>query len=56
MREIQALKEELTRHQRAWNRTIILVNVVIKAIKTIKKGLIIVDIKVVSAEKDWLAF
>ena len=50
------LKEKLVLHQKAWNKTIILANVVIKAVKTIKKGLITVDTKVASIEKDWLAF
>ena len=56
IREIQALEEELALHRRAWNGTIMLANVVIKTVTIIKKGLITVDTKVASAEKDWLAF
>jgi hypothetical protein len=56
MRENQALEEELTLHQRAWNGTIMLANEVTQAITIIKKSLITVDAKLASAEKDWLAF
>jgi hypothetical protein len=56
MRENQALEEELTLHQRAWNGTIMLANEVTQASTIIKKSLITVDAKLASAEKDWLAF
>ena len=56
MRENQALEEELARHQKAWNGTIMLANEVIQAITTFRKSLTTVDTKVAGVEKDWLAF
>jgi hypothetical protein len=56
MRDIQAVKEELELYRRAWNRTIMLANEVIKAVMIIKKSLITMNTSVTSAEKDWLAF
>ena len=56
IRENQSLEEELARHQKAWNRTIMLANKVIQAITTFRKSLTIVDSRIAGAEKDWLAF
>jgi hypothetical protein len=56
MEEIQRLEEELGLYRRAWNGTITVANLVIRAVTIVKKGIATVDRREAKVGNDWMAF